>query len=205
VDFEEAAMAEPAACCLHGIDNVGIEQGDTVCVIGGGAIGQIMAQLARISGASKVVVSEPVRARRNLALSLGADAAIDPTKGDIKAQLKEAVGKDYANVIIECVGKPIAVSQAVYAAGRGSRVLLFSLPYPTDTYELPLNDVFRKELHITGSFVNPDTQYRAARLISTKRLNLKPLVTHRYPVEKLEEAIKMQMGNESVKVMIIPE
>lgn len=204
VDFEEAAMAEPVACCLHGIDNIGITQGDTVCVIGGGAIGQIMAQLARISGASKVIVSEPVEMRRDLAVSLGADAAINPMAGDPKEQIKQVIGKDYTDVVIECVGKPVAVSQAVYIAGRGSKVLLFGLPYPTDTYELPLSEVFQKELTIKGSYVNPDTQYRAAELISTKRLNLKPLITHRYPVEKLEDAIKKQMANDSVKVVVLP-
>ncbi|MCF0115043.1 MAG: alcohol dehydrogenase, partial [Erysipelotrichaceae bacterium] len=85
------------------------------------------------------------------------------------------------------------------------KILIFSVPSPNDTVELPLADVFKKELTIKGSFVNPDTQLRAARLIGSGKLNLKPLVTHRYPVEKLEEAIKMQMSNESVKVMIIPE
>lgn len=205
VDYEEAAMAEPVACCLHGVDNIGITQGDTVCVIGGGAIGQIMAQLARISGASKVIVSEPVEMRRELAISLGADGAIDPLAGDPKEQIKAIIGKDYTDVVIECVGKPVAVSQAIYVAGRGSRVLLFSLPYPTDTYELPLIDVFQKELTIKGSFVNPDTQYRAAELISGKRLNLKPLITHRYRVEQLEEAIRKQMANDSVKVVVLPQ
>ncbi|MGN1166613.1 MAG: zinc-dependent alcohol dehydrogenase family protein [Lachnospiraceae bacterium] len=204
VDYEEAAMAEPVACCLHGIDNIGITQGDTVCVIGGGAIGQIMIQLARISGASKVILSEPVEGRRELALSLGADAAIDPMAGDPKEQIKEILGRDYTDVVIECVGRPVAVSQAIHIAGRGSKVLLFGLPYPTDTCELPLGDVFYKELTIKSSYVNPNTQYRAAELISTKRLNLKPLITHRYPVEKLEEAIKKQMANDSVKVVVLP-
>ncbi len=205
VDLEEAAMAEPVACCLHGIDNIEIHPGDTVCVIGGGAIGQIMCQLAQISGASKVVLSEPVAMRRELAIRLGADAAIDPTSGSPKAQLKTAIGKDFTDVVIECVGRPIAVSQAVEIAGRGSRILIFSVPKPTDTFPLPLADVFQKELTIKGSFVNPDTQLRAAALIGSHRLNLKPLVTHRYPVDRLEEAIKMQMGSESVKVMVIPE
>lgn len=204
-DYEEAAMAEPVACCLHGIDNIGIESGDTVCVVGGGAIGQIMAQLARLGGASKVIVSEPVEMRRDLAVSLGADAAIDPFAGSLKEQIQAVTGNDYTDVVIECVGKPIAVDQAVQIAGKGSRILLFSLPYPTDTYELPLIQVFQKELTIKGSFVNPDTQYRAAKLISEKRLNLKPLITHRYPVDRLEEAIKKQMSDDSVKVMVIPQ
>lgn len=205
IDYKEAAFGEPVACCLHGIDNIEIEPGDNVVVIGGGAIGQIMCQLARISGASKVILSEPVEMRRKLAISLGADGAIDPIKGDLKSQLKEVMGKEYADVVIECVGRPIAVKQAFEMAGRGCKILIFSVPSPTDTVDLPLADVFKKELTIKGSFVNPDTQLRAARLIGSGKLNLKPLVTHRYPVEKLEDAIKMQMSNESVKVMIIPE
>ncbi len=205
VDWEEAAMAEPVACCIHGVDNIGITSGDTVCVIGGGAIGQIMCQLARLSGASKVVLSEPVAMRRELAISLGADAAIDPMAGDLREQLKEAIEKDCVDVSIECVGRPIAARQALDIADRGGKVLLFSVPSPGDTIELPLEYMFKKELTVKGAFVNPDTQYRAAQLISQKKLQLKPLITHRYPVEKLEEAIKMQMGSESVKVVIVPE
>lgn len=204
-DYEEAALAEPLACCLHGIDNISIVPGDTVCVIGGGAIGQIMAQLARISGASKVIVSEPSAVRRELAVSLGADAAFDPLEGGIKSQLRAILGKDYTDVVIECAGKPETVGQAVHIAGRGGRILLFGLPYPTDTYALPLSEVFQKELTIRSSFVNPDTQYRAARLIDEKRLDLKPLITHRYSVSQLEEAIKKQMSGDSVKVMILPQ
>lgn len=204
VDYEEAAMGEPVACCLHGIDLIQIVPGDTVCVVGGGAIGQIMSQLARLAGASKVIVSEPVEMRRELAISLGADAAIDPMAGDLKEQLKAIIGKDAVDVVIECVGRPVAVSQAVYMADRGGKVLVFSVPNPTDKYDLPLTELFKKELTIKGSFVNPDTQNRAAKLISSGLLKLKPLITHRYPVEELEQAIQKQMEDDSVKVMVIP-
>lgn len=78
VDPELAALAEPLACCLHGIDRAGIRPGENVLVIGGGTIGQIMLQLARLAGAAKVLLSEPVEKRRALAVQLGADAAIDP-------------------------------------------------------------------------------------------------------------------------------
>lgn len=204
-DPEEAAMAEPVACCLHGIDRIGIVPGETVCVIGGGTIGQIMAQLARFSGASTVILSEPVEMRRKLALSLGADAAVDPSAGDLRQQIRSATEKDNIDVVIECAGKPATVGQAVQIAGKGGRILLFGLPYPTDTYELPLIEIFQKELTIKGSFVNPDTQLRAADLISKKHLRLKPLITHRYPVGQLESAIKKQMSDDSVKVMVLPQ
>ena len=102
--FEAGAMAEPLACCLHGIDAAGIRPGSTVCVIGGGAIGLLMVQLARLSGAAKVILSEPVELRRSAGLSVGADLAVDPLREDLSARVREAAGKSGADVVIECVG-----------------------------------------------------------------------------------------------------
>ena len=99
--FEAGAMAEPLACCLHGIDAAGIRPGSTVCVIGGGAIGLLMVQLARLSGAAKVILSEPVELRRSAGLSVGADLAVDPLREDLSARVREAAGKSGADVVIE--------------------------------------------------------------------------------------------------------
>ena len=105
-DPELAAMAEPIACCLHGIDRAGIRPGENVLVVGGGTIGQIMLQLARKAGAAKVILSEPVEKRRALALELGADAAIDPIHENLNERLYEILGCEGADVVIECVGHP---------------------------------------------------------------------------------------------------
>lgn len=86
-------MAEPLACCLHGIDRVGILPGQSVCVIGGGAIGLMMVQLARLSGAGFVALSEPVAMRREIGLSLGADFAFDPLSQDPAAALSARAGR----------------------------------------------------------------------------------------------------------------
>ena len=67
VPLEYGAMSEPLACCLHGIDRAEIKVGDIVCVVGGGAIGLLLVQLARLAGAAKVVLSEPNEARRKVA------------------------------------------------------------------------------------------------------------------------------------------
>ena len=76
LSFIEAAMAEPISCCLHGIDLCNIKYGDTVLVMGGGPIGMIMLQLAKNAGASKVILSEPVEEKRELALKLGATRSL---------------------------------------------------------------------------------------------------------------------------------
>ena len=92
IPLEFGAMAEPLACCIHGIDNAEIRTGDTVLVVGGGAIGLMMVQLAKLSGASKVILSEPVEMRRRIGLQVGADAVLDPMHENLKERLRELTG-----------------------------------------------------------------------------------------------------------------
>lgn len=196
------AMAEPLACCLHGIDRANIQMGDTVCVIGGGAIGLLMVQLAKLSGASRVILSEPVAMRREIGLSVGADWVVDPICDCLSGRIQELLGIDGVDVIIECVGNPVATAQAFEAAKRGTTVLLFSVPKSGTTHPLSLEDVYQRELTIVGSIINPDTHQRAVDLINSGRIRLEPLITHRFPVEQVKEAILMQMSSESIKVIV---
>ena len=203
VPYEAGAMAEPVACCLHGIDLAGIKAGDRVCSVGGGAIGLIMLQLAKLSGASSLVLSEPNEKRRQVALSLGADAAIDPTAPDANSAYEAALG-DGADVVIECVGNNAAVKSAFQLAKKGATIVLFSVPKVDATFDLPLFDVYKKELTIKGSFVNPDTHERAVRLINSGKLDFTSIITHRFNLDQLPEAIAMQMSSESIKVVVCP-
>ena len=201
VPWEAAAMAEPLACCLHGIDLAGIQVGDKVCVVGGGAIGLLMVQLAKLSGASQIVLSEPNEKRRQVGLQLGANAAIDPTRPDAQEAFAQVLGGG-ANVVIECVGNVPAVKSAFQFAGKGATVLLFSVPKVDATFDLPLFDVYKKELTIKGSFVNPDTHARAVALINSGKVDFGPIITHRFPLDQLPEAIAMQMSDASIKVVV---
>jgi len=204
VDLDVAAMAEPLACAIHGIDLAGIRPGQLVVILGGGTIGLLMVQLAKLSGASTVILSEPIAMRREIGLDVGADAVIDPFNENLTDRIKEITGRDGADVVIECVGKTQTVEQAFQVAGRGATVLIFSVPSVGATAELPLFDVFKKELKILGSMVNPDTQQRAVNMINSGRLKIKSLITHVYDLEHLEDAIKMQMSSESIKVVVHP-
>lgn len=204
VPLKYGAMTEPLACCVHGIDKAGIQPGNTVCVIGGGAIGLLMIQLAKISGASKVVLSEPVAMRREIGMEVGACGTIDPIHEDIKERLEKLLGRKGADVVIECVGTPVAAEQAFLAADKGATILLFSVPKPDSTYNLHLEEVFQKELTIVGSMINPDTHGRAAALINSGVLKLEPIITHSFPVEQVEEAILAQQSAETIKVIVEP-
>jgi len=202
LSFEAAAMSEPLACCIHGIDRAGIKAGQSVCIIGGGAIGLLMVQLARLQGASTVIMSEPVEMRRRVGLKLGADVVIDPTQENMLNQIYRATGKKGVDVVIECVGIPAAARQAFEVAGRGATIVLFSVPSPDVMLEVRQFDIFSKELDIRGAFVNPDTHLRAVNLLNNKRINTEEIITNRYPIERTEEAIRKQTEKDSIKVLV---
>ena len=204
VSLEAGAMAEPLACCLHGIDRLDFQQGQRVCVIGGGAIGLMMVQLARMKGAAFVALSEPIAMRREIGLSLGADFAFDPISQSPTEALDGVLGTPGVDVVIECVGNTAATRQAFEIASPGGQILLFSVPNPQATIPFPLFDMFKKELTVYGSLINPDTHQRAVNLINSGRIKTEPLITHRLPLDKVEEAIITQQGNESIKVLVKP-
>ena len=135
---------------------------------------------------------------------MGADATIHPLEEDVPERIREITGRDGADVVIECVGKPFAAEQAFAAAGFGATVLLFSVPAVDATVALPLFDVYKKELHVVGSIINPDTHQRAVNLLNAGCLEIKKLITHVYDLEHLEDAILMQMNSESIKVVVHP-
>lgn len=201
VPFEEAAMCEPVACCLHGIDLTQIKCGDTVMIVGGGTIGMIMLQLAQMSGAVRVVLLEVNEKRFELAKKLGAELCLNPLKDDVKAELKKH-GFDDIRAVIECAGRPETVQYAIEYAGKAATVMIFSLTEPDCTIPFLPFAAFKKELTLKTSFVNPNTQGRAAQIITSGRLNLHDLISDRVALDDINEAFKPGMRNG--KTVIIP-
>ena len=184
----KAAMTEPLACCLHGIDMCDIRPGDRVCVIGAGMIGLIMLQLAKLSGAAFVAVSEPVAAKRQEAEKLGADLCLDPSSMPEDAFLS-LCGKYDFNCVIECAGLTRTIEQAVRIAGKKATVMMFGLTKPDDAISLKPYDVFSKELTLRSSYINPYTQARALALIENGRVDVSGMVCEPISLEKLGEVL----------------
>lgn len=201
VPFEEAAMCEPVACCLHGIDLSQIKCGDTVMIIGGGTIGMIMLQLAQLSGAVRCVLLDVNENRFELAKKLGAELVLNPAKDDVAAELKKH-GFDDIRVVIECAGRPESVMNAIEYAGKAATVMIFSLTEPDCAIPYLPFAAFKKELTLKTSFVNPNTQGRAAQIITSGRLNLKDLISDRIPLDEIGEAFKP--GPRNGKIVIVP-
>ncbi|SFC88138.1 zinc-dependent alcohol dehydrogenase family protein [Clostridium uliginosum] len=201
--FEKGAMAEPVACCLHGIDMCNIHPGSNVVIIGGGMIGLLMMQLSKLSGATKVALLEPVEKKRETAMKLGADFCIDPIKEDVKAKLKEN-GMTWVNVVIECVGRPSTIEQAIDIAGNKAVVMMFGLTKPDETISLKPFEIFQKEIELKASYINPYTHKRAIELIDSARLDVSSMIYEVCGLEKLEDILSKPELRANGKYIIAP-
>lgn len=186
--YEMGAMAEPVACCVHGIDMCNISCGDTVAVIGGGMIGMIMLQLAKLSGASRLIMIEPVPEKREIAKKLGADLCIDPVKENVETALAEH-NIERISCVIECVGKTVTMEQAIDIAGKKSVVMMFGLTAPEDIISVKPFELFKKEIVLKASFINPYTQKRALELIDSGKIDVSSIIYKCESLEKLPQIL----------------
>lgn len=188
VAFTQAAMTEPVACCLHGIDMCDIEPGATVAVIGGGMIGLLMLQLAKLKGASTLIMIEPIAEKRALAQKLGADLVIDPFTENAEEAIA-AAGIKRIHTVIECVGRTATVAQAIALAGKKSTVMLFGLTRPRDEVAIKPFELFKKEITLRASFINPYTQQRALSLIESGKIDVSSMIYKTASVDELPQIL----------------
>lgn len=202
--FEQGAMAEPVACCLHGIDMCEIKPGHQVVVIGAGMIGLLMIQLAKLAGATKIACIEPVENKRAVAKELGADICIDPITTNVKEELKQQ-GMTWINTVIECAGLASTIEQAIDIAGNRAIVMMFGLTKPDDVIQVKPFEIFQKEIVLKASFINPLTQKRALDLIDSGRLDVSSMVYKVSPLEDLENILSNPEARKKGKYIISPK
>lgn len=203
---EAAAMLEPTSCCLHGIDVAGIAPGDPTAIVGGGSIGLILLQLAKHAGAAPLVLIEPKENKRRLAEALGADATLDPSGLD-EAQLEKEVAElteGGAQVVIEASGHPSGAESAMRLVRAGGTLLFFGVQPPELELSIKPFDVYHREITIKGAFTNPLTDGRARTMLVAGRVQVLPLITHRYPLAEIADALDAVRRGATVKAVILP-
>jgi 2-desacetyl-2-hydroxyethyl bacteriochlorophyllide A dehydrogenase len=206
LSFEEAALIEPLACCIRGIDNAKIKTGDAVAIIGAGPIGLLLLQLAKMSGASKVIQTDLKPERLNLAKELGADHTVNTRTEDPVKAITDLTGGYGVDVAIEAVGSPDAITQAMEATRKGGRLNIFGVSPENAVWKVKPFDLYAKELTITTSYRSPFTFQRAVDIASTGKLKLKPLISHVLPLDEIEKAFEIvdKKLENAAKVIIKP-
>ncbi|MBR5538492.1 MAG: zinc-dependent alcohol dehydrogenase family protein [Clostridia bacterium] len=198
LSLRAAALAEPLACCLHGIDLLGIRQGETVALVGYGAIGEIMLALIKNAGAGKIIVVEPNESKRARALEKGATLFVNPT---VPAEV-EALSEYNITRVLECVGNRAAQHTSLKIAGKGATVVLFGVSDAAETLDISVYDAFTKELTIKTSFVNPHTTARAVELLASGALDTTDLIHCDMSMEEALSEIRNPVHTKSGKVLV---
>ena len=207
VGFREAAITEPLACVVRGIDASRVEPGRTVAVIGAGPIGLMLLVLARLRGARVVVVGRNER-RLQKARELGAQAVVDASRvADVAEPLRQ-LGRDGRgpDVVIEAAGLAETADAAVRAVRKGGLVNLFA-GCPADArLALDAQRLHYEELTLTSSFHHTPASFRAAyRLIADGKLDPGAFITAEAGLEALPEVLNgMAGGGDGLKTAILP-
>lgn len=203
VTFVEGAMAEPLACCINGADRSDIKVGDNVVVYGGGAIGLLLMQLAKLKGASNVVLVEPVEEKRKMAEKIGASFTIDPVHQDVIGTLKEN-GIEHVHCVIETCGRKDTSEQAMDVVDKHGTVVLFAVTAVSASMDLPTYKLFQKELTVKGSYCSPYDMGRAVELINAHRIDVTTMLAGLEPLEKLSEILSSPQLRAKGKYIILP-
>lgn len=198
VSWAEAALVEPLSVCLHALGRAGPLIGRAVLVTGGGTIGQLTALLARAAGAAPIIVTDPDGFARDMALRLGADAALDPARPDIA---EAAAAHAPISVAFEASGAPAALTQAIALVERGATIVqIGTLPAEVT---LPANDIMARELTLAGSFRFANAFGPVLQLLQTRRIDVSPVISRVEPLSRTAAAMAVAVARDRViKVQI---
>jgi L-iditol 2-dehydrogenase len=203
MDPKIGALAEPLSCCVHAMDRLAPRSGTSIVIFGAGPAGLILVALSRLAGLTPIVVVEPDVARRDSAVTFGANTTVDPSGtgwADTALAIVGGAGFDY---VVEAVGSPRVLESAIPLAARQGTILVFGVANPDETAAIKPQEVFAKELTILGTVINPFTHHRAVELLPL--LGLDRLGIRTFPLEAHAEAFAAHQQRAAGKVQFAPQ
>jgi len=206
VSYEEAAITEPLACVLHGVEEVRVKLGDSVAIIGAGPIGLLHLLTVKKMGVEKVIMIDLVDERLNFAEKLGADEIINAGKTDVAETVKQLTNGYGADVVIEAIGLPATWEQALKLVRKGGTVLEFGGCPPGTEIKLSTELLHYGEVTVLGTFHTTLLHFRKAlNLIACRTIDVKPLITRKMKLEEIKEAFEILSTSKSeIKIAINP-
>jgi L-iditol 2-dehydrogenase len=207
VSFEEGTFIEPINTIVKAVQKARVAAGETVLIIGCGPIGLQLLMVAKTYGPT-IYTSDPMATRRAVSLKLGASESFDPISGKLEDAIRARTEGRGADAVLVAVAHPSVVVGALEAARPGGRVLLFAANDPVTKIEFPAAAVGIDEKEILGSYsAAVDIQEDAAALVLQKKLPVMEIVTHRFPLARIQEGLELAARPtvESLKVLITHE
>ena len=206
ISFEEAALAEPLACVLHGIEKAGVGLGDSVAILGAGPIGLMHLLCAKKLGASKVIIVDLVEERLEIAERLGADETVNAGEKSVVEEVRRLTDGYGADVVIEAIGLPQTWEQALKLVRRGGTVLEFGGCPPGTEIKVNTELLHYDQVRVMGVFhATPLHFKKALNLIASRTIDVRPLITRKMPLEKIKDAFELLLTSKrDIKIAITP-
>ena len=207
LDLESASLTEPLACTVHGVlGTAGVRAGDNVVVTGPGPIGLLALQLAKVAGATVIMIGANQDLERlKLAKELGADDVVNVQETtNVVEYVADRLGGNGADVVIECSGAPAAAKTLTDVASRGARFCQMGLYGKTIPFDQ--DAVCYKELVVTGTNASVTPAWiRAVKLLVERKIDAHRLITHRFAIANWDKALEVVKNKEGVKVILKPD
>ena len=201
--FNEAALVEPVADCLNGIEKAQVQTGDTVFIVGAGFMGLTLTILAKMRGA-RVIISDPLEERLEIAKSLGAYIAMNPSKEDIIGKIEDFTKGELIEAVICSIGGAQVVEQGISLLNHGGRIVLLGGTYPPQNASIDINEVHYKQLVIIGSVsYTKSSFYKTIKIISNGQMPTEILQDDLLPLEDLEKAFKDVLGTKGLRKCVM--
>ena len=206
VSFEEAAITEPLACVLHGVEEARVKLGDTVAIIGAGPIGLLHLLTVKKIGAGKIIIIDLVDERLNFAEKLGVDETINAGRENVVEMVRQLTGGYGADIVIEAIGLPATWEQALKLVRKGGTVLEFGGCSPGTEIKVNTELLHYGEVTVLGTFHATPLHFRKAlNLIASGTINVKPLMTRKMRLEEIKEAFEiLSTSKTEIKIAINP-
>ncbi len=203
VDDESGAFVEPVSVGVQACTRAGLRAAATIAVIGAGPIGLVTMLVARAFGATTAYLIDRLPSRLALGASLGATATIDASAADAAARIAELTDGAGADFVFDASGSSAACASAPTLAARGGSVTIIGWPEKS-TFPYPVELIIEKELDVHGTNRYANAFPRAISLLASGKVDIHPLVSHRFSLDKVAEAFSFAADHpaETIKVMV---
>jgi D-arabinitol dehydrogenase (NADP+) len=204
LDLDAAALIEPTACVVNGLDVLEMKPGSDVLIIGAGPTSQILSQLVSRGGAARVTVAAPTAYKLDIAAENGADEVVQLDRNDFAAsyeRFRELApnGFDY---VIEASGARAVIQETVPLVRDGGTLMIYGMAREADLVSFSPYEIFRREITIKGSFAQSYCFDRAIKYLQTGRVSARSLVTHRFALEDYAAALDALRSPECLKAVV---
>ena len=199
---EQAAVIEPVSCVVHSVETADVQLGDTVLVIGCGIMGLLHTAICAKQGAS-VIVSDVNEERTALALELGAKFVINPAKENLAERVSDITNGRKAQVIFDTTPILSVVEDAFQCVGNTGKIVLYSSIHPAEPVPFDPNWVHGKSIQILGTANSNSRDFmRAAQMVSSGVLDLRPFVSEIYEAEDIKQAFESAVKGDKFRVVV---